>query len=206
MKMAATWAKGDLGLLIGLLVGAVTLGSAMPHLFVPARPRLARALPSSAGICALVGAILIRRVDLGPNRAPAPPFRLANAAEAFRRRPLRLANLGYFGHMWELYAMWAWIGTFLAASFALRYGNAPPISASVATFLIIASGAIGCLVGGWAADRIGRTAVTMASLAVSGTCALVMGFAFGGPAWLILAIGVVWGITIVSDSRNSPRR
>lgn len=199
MKMAATWAKGDLGLLIGLLVGAVTLGSAMPYLFVPLG--LDWRVPCIvAGICALVGALLIRRVDLGPNQAPAPPFRLANAAEAFRRRPLRLANLGYFGHMWEIYAMWAWIGTFLGASFALRYGNAPPISASVATFLIIASGAIGCLAGGWAADRVGRTAVTLLSLAVSGACALVMGFAFGGPTWLILLIGVVWGITIVSDS------
>jgi MFS family permease len=199
MKMAATWAKGDLGLLIGLLVGAVTLGSAMPHLFVPLG--LDWRLPCIiAGICALIGALLIRRVDLGPNRAPAPPFRLANATEAFRRRPLRLANLGYFGHMWELYAMWAWIGTFLAASFALRYGATPPISASIATFLIIASGAIGCLAGGWAADRVGRTAVTIVSLAVSGACALVMGFAFGGPAWLILLIGIVWGITIVSDS------
>ena len=185
MKMAATWAKGDLGLLIGLLVGAVTLGSAMPHLFVPLG--LDWRVPCIvAGLCALIGAGLVRRVDLGPNRAPAPPF--------------RLANLGYFGHMWELYAMWAWIGTFLGASFALRYGASPPIGASVATFLIIASGAIGCLAGGWAADRVGRTAVTIASLAVSGTCALIMGFFYGGPAWLILLIGIVWGVTVVSDS------
>ena len=199
MKMAATWAKGDLGLLIGLLVGAVTLGSAMPHLFVPLG--LDWRVPCIvAGVCALIGAVLIRWVDLGPNRAPAPPFRLANATEAFRRRPLRLANLGYFGHMWELYAMWAWIGTFLGASFALRYGASPPIGASIATFLVIASGAIGCLAGGWATDRVGRTAVTIASLAVSGTCALIMGFAYGGPAWLILLIGIIWGITVVSDS------
>jgi MFS family permease len=199
MKMAATWAKGDLGLLIGLLVGAVTLGSAMPYLFVPLG--LDWRVPCIvAGICAIAGALLIRRVDLGPNRAPAPPFRFANATEAFRRRPLRLANLGYFGHMWEIYAMWAWISTFLAASFAQRYGAAPPISASVATFLIIASGAIGCLAGGWAADRVGRTAVTIGSLTVSGACALVMGFAFGGPAWLVLLIGLIWGITVVSDS------
>lgn len=199
MKMAATWAKGDLGLLIGLLVGAVTLGSAMPHLFVPLG--LDWRVPCIvAGVCALIGAVLIRWVDLGPNRAPAPPFRFANATEAFRRRPLRLANLGYFGHMWELYAMWAWIGTFLGASFALRYGASPPIGASVATFLVIASGAIGCLAGGWAADRVGRTAVTIASLAVSGICALIMGFAYGGPAWLILLIGIIWGITVVSDS------
>jgi MFS family permease len=199
MKIASTWAKGDLGLLIGLLVGAVTLGSAAPHLFATAG--LDWRLPAiAAGVCAILGAILIRWAEIGPNGGPAPPFRLANAFDAFRSPSVRLANFGYFGHMWELYAMWTWIGSFLAASFALRYGNAPPISAGVVTFLIVASGALGCLVGGWAADRIGRTAVTIASLAVSGTCALVIGFAFGGPAWIIVAIGVVWGMTVVSDS------
>jgi MFS family permease len=199
MKIASTWAKGDLGLLIGLLVGAVTLGSAAPHLFATAG--LDWRLPAiAAGVCAILGAVLIRWAEIGPNRGPAPPFRLANAFDAFRSAPLRLANFGYFGHMWELYAMWAWIGSFLAASFALRYGDAPPISAGVVTFLVVASGALGCLIGGWAADRIGRTAVTIASLVVSGACALVIGFAFGGPAWIIVVIGIVWGVTIVSDS------
>ena len=160
MKIASTWAKGDLGLLIGLLVGAVTLGSAAPHLFATAG--LDWRLPAiAAGASAILGAILIRWAEIGPNRGPAPPFRLANAFDAFRSAPLRLANFGYFGHMWELYAMWTWIGSFLAASFALRYGNTPPISAGVVTFLVVASGALGCLVGGWAADRIGRTAVTI---------------------------------------------
>jgi MFS family permease len=199
MKIASTWAKGDLGLLIGLLVGAVTLGSASPHLFATAG--LDWRIPAIvAGSAALLGALLIRWAEVGPNRGPAPPFRLANALDGFRNRAVRLANFGYFGHMWELYAMWTWIGSFLAASFALRYGNISPISPSVVTFLIVASGAAGCLIGGWAADRIGRTAVTIASLAVSGTCALLMGFAFGGPAWVIVVIGVIWGITVVSDS------
>ncbi len=199
MKIASTWAKGDLGLLIGLLVGAVTLGSAAPHLFATAG--LDWRLPALvAGACALSGALLIRGAEIGPNRGPAPPFRIANAFDAFKSPALRLANFGYFGHMWELYAMWAWIGSFLAASFTLRYGNAPPVSAGLVTFLIVASGAVGCLIGGWAADRIGRTAVTIGSLAVSGACALVIGLAFGGPVWIIVLIGIVWGITIVSDS------
>jgi MFS family permease len=199
MKIASTWAKGDLGLLIGLLVGAVTLGSAAPHLFATAG--LDWRLPAViAGGCAILGAVLIRGCDIGPNRGPAPPFRLANAFDAFKSPALRLANFGYFGHMWELYAAWTWIGSFLAASFALRYGNAPPVSAGFVTFLVVASGAAGCLIGGWAADRIGRTAVTIGSLAVSGACCLIIGFAFGGPAWIIVVIGIVWGITIVSDS------
>ena len=199
MKIASTWAKGDLGLLIGLLVGAVTLGSAAPHLFATAG--LDWRLPAiAAGASAILGAVLIRWAEIGPNRGPAPPFRLANAFDAFRSPSVRLANFGYFGHMWELYAMWTWVGSFLVASFAQRYGNTPPISAGVVTFLIVASGALGCLIGGWAADRIGRTAVTIASLVVSGACALVIGFAFGGPAWIIVVIGIVWGLTVVSDS------
>ena len=200
MKIASTWAKGDLGLLIGLLVGAVTLGSAAPHLFAHRRARLAPSRHRG------------RRLR-DPRRDPDPlgrsrtrtagrrrRFRLANAFDAFRSPSVRLANFGYFGHMWELYAMWAWIGSFLAASFALRYGDAPPISAGVVTFLIVASGALGCL-----RRRLGRRPHRPHRrhhrlLIVSGACALVMGFAFGGPAWIIVAIGIVWGVTIVSDS------
>lgn len=200
MKLASTWARGDLGLLIGLLVGALTLGSASPHLFA-ATAALDWRLPCIvAGICALFAAALIHQAKVGPGLAPAPPFRLSNALEAWRRRPVRLANLGYFGHMWELYAMWAWIGSFVAASLAQRYGASPPINPNVATFLIVGSGAVGALLGGWFADRIGRTLVTMASMAISGVCAILIGQVYGASAGLLLLVGVVWGITIVSDS------
>jgi MFS family permease len=120
--------------------------------------------------------------------------------EAWRRKPVRLANLGYFGHMWELYAMWSWIGAFVAASLSLRYGDASPVNAEVATFGIIAVGSAGAFLGGWAADRFGRTMVTSLAMLVSGACAILIGFSFGGPAAVMIAIGVVWGISIIADS------
>jgi predicted MFS family arabinose efflux permease len=155
-------------------------------------------LAAAAG--ALVAAGLIRFVALGPNIPRAPLFRLSNALQGWRSRPVRLANFGYFGHMWELYAMWSWIGAFLAASLAKRYGATPPINPHLATFIIVAVGALGALLGGWSADQFGRTPVTSVAMIVSGTCAVLIGFAFGGGAAAIMAIGIVWGVSVIADS------
>jgi predicted MFS family arabinose efflux permease len=200
MKIASTWANRDLGLLIGLLIAALTLGSASPHL-LSAFGGLDWGIPYlMASVGAMVAGVLVLLVKIGPNVAKAPPLKLGNALEAWRNYPLRLANLGYLGHMWELYAMWAWFALFLNESFTRTMGAEAGVYAKLAAFAVVGAGAIGALAGGWLADRWGRTLVTSLSMAVSGTCALVIGFLFGGSPSLIIAVGLVWGISVIADS------
>ena len=92
------------------------------------------------------------------------------------------------------------IAAFLAASFAARYGDTPPLDAHLAAFLVIATGALGAFAGGWYADRLGRTLVTSAAMIVSGACCLAIGFAFGGPVWLVMLVAIVWGVSVIADS------
>ncbi|MCX4029957.1 MFS transporter [Spartinivicinus marinus] len=202
MKIAASWAEKDTGLLIGLLVGALTLGSASPHLFNALGGIDWQLTIQLSSICALIAGGLIHLVGLGPQHSLAASFNWSLVLQAWRHKPLRLANLGYFGHMWELYAMWAWIGVFFHASFA-QLGwieTTATFYANLATFLVIAAGAVGCLFGGLFADKLGRTTLTMLAMTISGSCALVVGFLFGSHPWLLSVICIIWGITIVADS------
>jgi MFS family permease len=203
MKMAATWARKDTGLLVGLLVGALTVGSAFPHLFNAAGGVDWRFTLAVASALALGAGLLINFVRLGPNLALRSRFEPGVMLMAWRNKALRLANLGYFGHMWELYAMWAWVGLFLHASFLARSDMAPADAkfyANLATFAVIGIGALGCLLGGLFADRVGRTTLTMAAMAISGCCSLAAGALFGAEPWALLLLCLVWGIAVIADS------
>ena len=205
MKLASSWArrsgKSDLGILVGFLVGALTLGSAVPHLFNAFGGVDWRIAVGSASIAAAVAALLIGFVGIGPRMAAAPPFRPAMVLAAWRVKSVRLANFGYFGHMWELYAMWAWIGAFLAASFAHSFDSeTSTFWARLMTFATIGIGALGSLLAGIFADRWGRTTLTMLAMAVSGACALTIGLLFDASPLLLGLVCLVWGISIVADS------
>jgi len=202
MKIMATWFREGRGVAMGILIGALTVGSATPHLIRGATDLPWRQTLLAASMLALIGcAMVLVLVREGPYRFPAARFDVRMAGAIFRERGLRLACFGYFGHMWELYPMWAWIGVFLAESIQSRGGDEYfGMHPSVATFLVIGIGGIGCYIGGVISDRCGRTTLTMAAMGLSGICAAVIGFTFGGPPGLTLAVAILWGITVIADS------
>ncbi|MEO7360934.1 MAG: MFS transporter [Gemmatimonadaceae bacterium] len=205
MKMAATWFRAQRGLAVGTIVGALTIGKASPYLaqaFPSASVALVTQLASMSAL--LAGGIIFFAYRDGPFEFPARPFAWARVAEVLRVREYRLATGGYLGHMAELYSFWTWIPAFLAASEAQRAlrANTEPharITAIIA-FGVIAVGGIGCIWGGLVADRIGRARLVSWAMAVSGSCALLIGFAFGRSWWLLAPLALVWGFFVIADS------
>jgi MFS family permease len=200
IKIAAGWWRARRGTAIGVLVGALTIGSAMPNLLRAVAPvEKWRTIILAAAACALVSAVLFGcAVREGPFQSTSAPFDPSALSMIARNRWVALATAGYLGHMWELYAMWSSIGAFWVHVMAPR--AMAPAAVPMFAFVTIASGAIGCILAGVAADRVGRPIVTIVAMAISATCALAIGFLTTAPLFAVTAVAIVWGISIVADS------
>lgn len=205
MKLVATWSRSDRGLVIGILIGAIAVGSAAPHLLATLPELVAvgsgpqwRTVLYGASALAVAGSLLVLAFAReGPYRSARARFDWTKAAAALRDPATRLANFGYLGHMWELFAVWTWVPLLLVASY--RQADLAAGMGRLAGFGMIAIGGIACIAAGAAADRIGRTRVAEASLWISGACALLAGFLLDQPVALTV-LCLIWGFAVIPDS------
>jgi MFS family permease len=200
LKAMATWFRARRGLALGVMVGALTLGSALPHLVRGLGGLDWRTVVIVTSVATLVGGALALVGEDGPFPFPRATFDPRMAIEVLRQREVRLASFGYFGHMWELYAMWAWVGAFLAASFERSGSAAAETAAAYGAFGAVGIGAAGCVVGGILADRHGRAWLTSLAMIASGTSAAVAGLVWGAAPVLVVVVVLFWGFWVVADS------
>ena len=201
MKIAAGWFRERRGTALGVVVGALTLGSAFPHLlaWTAADVSWRTLLLSSSALALLGGIVIATAVRDGPYVAASAPFDAHAVAAVVRNRGARLATFGYLGHMWELYAMWACIPAFATASVAAAGGGRPQ-DGSLVAFTAIASGAAGCVLAGLWADRWGKAKIARLAMLGSGACAASAGLVYGAPLLVLLLFAVLWGFSVVADS------
>lgn len=205
MKMASTWFRARRGVAVGTIVGALTVGKASPYL-AQAMPGLGVTAVTIAASCSalLAACIVWFGYRDGPYEFPARPFSWARVREVLHIPRYRLATGGYLGHMAELYSFWTWVPSFLVASDvarAARVGSTPNARvAAVIGFGVIAVGGAGCVWGGLVADRIGRARLVTWAMAISGSCAIAIGFAWAQSWWVLAPLALVWGFFVIADS------
>ena len=198
LKVMAGWFRRSRGMALGVLVGALTVGSAGPHLIRGIGFEW-QGVVIGASLLALLGGILMAvLVTDGPYDTAKQRFSWHQVGRVVLNPGFRLSTYGYLGHMWELYAMWTWTAAFLAASAASSSSGYPDIS--VITFFVIAIGGLGAWLAGIWGDRFGRTVVAGGSLAISGTCAVLTPLVFGATAWAVVPLFLLWGFSVVADS------
>jgi MFS family permease len=198
MKIAAGWFRERRGTALGVVVGAVGLGSSLPHLLVYAGAGLPwRSLVAASSLLGAAGAIVVAlTVRDGPYVAASAPFDRHALRVVLASRATRLAIVGYIGHMWELYAMWTWVAAFAAASL----GPARSSVGSLVAFLAIATGSAGCVMAGRWADDWGKAKIAGLSMIASAACCVLSPVVFGAGLIPLLVLTVVWGFSIVADS------
>ena len=204
MKMTATWFHDRRGLAIGVIVGALTVGKGTPYLVSALASGSVSAVVVATSAGAVISAVLILIFyHDGPHAFSRRPFSWLLVREVVSRREWRLSTAGYLGHMWELYAFWTWIGAFVAASEVARGGVAAATTSRLVGLIAygaIGIGAVGCVWGGWVADRIGHARLIIVALALSGGCALLAAPAFGHSLLLVTALAWTWGFWVIADS------
>jgi MFS family permease len=203
MKIVVSWYRTARGTALGVMIGALTLGSALPQLLTTVGPPVWTRVLGAASLLAVLGAALSWLfVRMGPNATPSPPLEPRYVLRMFAERRQRLINLGYFGHMWELYALWAWLPSYLAVSYAAWSPGADTRWAVGATaFAVIGpAGAVGCVLGGRLADRHGRALVAGLAMLLSAGCAVASVLVFGAHPAVLGVVLLVWGAAVIADS------
>jgi MFS family permease len=201
MKMTATWFRRERGFAIGVIVGALTVGKATPYL-VRAIPHVGlRPVVLTSSVGALIAAVVVATTYRdGPYPFAPRSFSWNQVRDVVRVREWRLATGSYLGHMFELYAFWTWIPSFLAASVSAGERFRAPRLISLLAFTTIAIGGAGSVWGGLFADKRGRERLVSISLFMSGSCCLLSGLLFGGPIWVLGALAMTWGFFVIADS------